>query len=190
VTQLYVTRFRLPKPGKYRIVVEPIGGPRLQGFQDLDVKARTASPAVGSKAFPSRTPTLASVKGDVARLSTQRPPDRRLLRYSVRDSLRAHRPFVLVFATPQFCASRTCGPVVDVVGAVRRQYEPRGIRFIHVEIYEGNNPSNGPNRWVREWRLPSEPWIFLVGANGRIEAKFEGSLSVAELSAAVRSKLL
>ena len=37
-----------------------------------------------------------------------------------------------------------------------------------------------------EWRLPTEPWVFLVGRDGVIEQRFEGSVSVAELSAAVR----
>ena len=32
----------------------------------------------------------------------------------------------------------------------------------------------------------SEPWVFLVGSDGRIQAKFEGPISVRELAAAVR----
>jgi hypothetical protein len=43
---------------------------------------------------------------------------------------------------------------------------------------------------VRQWRLPSEPWTFLVGADGRIEAKLEGAYSVGELTRLVRMKLL
>ena len=50
-------------------------------------------------------------------------------------------------------------------------------------------PSAGRNRWVSEWRLPSEPWVFLVGRDGRIRARFEGSVSAAELSAAVQRML-
>jgi peroxiredoxin len=46
------------------------------------------------------------------------------------------------------------------------------------------------NAYMREWGLPSEPWTFLVGADGRIKAKFEGSVSVDELAAAVRRSLL
>jgi len=92
---------------------------------------------------------------------------------------------VAVFATPKFCESRTCGPVVDVVDAVRKRFAGKGVRFIHVEIYRGNDPQNGLNRWVREWRLPSEPWTS-VGRDGRIKAKFEGSVSAGELAAAVR----
>jgi hypothetical protein len=112
-----------------------------------------------------------------------------MLHDSVASSLRAHKPFVLVFATPRWCQSQICGPVVDVVDAARKRFAGRGIRFIHVEIYRDNNPAKGFNRWVREWHLPSEPWTFLVGADGRIKAKFEGAVSVAELSAAIRRYL-
>ena len=64
------------------------------------------------------------------------------------------------------------------------------MNFIHVEIYEGNDPKLGTNRWVTEWKLPTEPWIFLVGADGKIKAKFEGAVSERELEAAVREHLL
>ena len=96
------------------------------------------------------------------------------------------RPFVVVFATPKYCTSRTCGPVVDVVSAVRRRPTSAGLSFVHVEIYKDNDPAKGENRWVREWKLPSEPWIFLVGADGRVRERFEGTVSVQELDAAVR----
>jgi hypothetical protein len=186
---IYVAHFRLEKPGRYSIVAEPEGAP-IQGVGNLQVAARPTAPAVGSRAIPSRTPTLASTHGDVAALTTASPPDLSLLRYSVADSLRAHVPFVLVFATPKYCESRTCGPVVDVVKAVQRRFAGRGVRFIHVEIYTNNNPAEGQNRWVREWRLPTEPWVFLVGRDGRIKARFEASVSYGELAAAVRSTLL
>jgi hypothetical protein len=96
---------------------------------------------------------------------------------------------VVTFATPRYCVSRTCGPVVDVVDHARRQFARTDIRFIHVEIYAQNDPLNGRNRWVKEWRLPSEPWTFLVGRDGRIKAKFGGSMSVRELVHAIRAGL-
>jgi hypothetical protein len=144
---------------------------------------------VGSKAFPSRTPTIASTGGDFAALTTSNPPDKGLLRYSVADSLAAHAPFVVAFATPAFCTSRTCGPAVDVVDYVRRHLGAKQVRFIHVEIYKDNQPPE-TNRWVREWKLPTEPWIFVVGMDGRIKARFEGAVSASELDAAVRRYLL
>ncbi|HZT44811.1 MAG TPA: hypothetical protein VFA24_01420 [Gaiellaceae bacterium] len=183
---IYVARFRIASPGKYAFVAQPDGA-AIQVVGNLQVARHPTAPAVGDRAIPSRTPTLASTHGDLAALTTATPPDRSLLRYSVAGSLAAHVPFVLVFATPKFCTSRTCGPVVDVVRAVQRRFAGRGIRFIHVEIYTDNNPAQGQNRWVREWRLPSEPWVFVVGRDGRIKARFEASVSVSELAAAVRT---
>ena len=184
VQALYVAKLRLPKPGTYWLVAEP-NGAAVQALGQVDVKEKTDSPAVGSPAPRSDTPKLGDAP--IGMLTTRTPPDRDLLRWSVADSLAAHKPFVVVFATPKFCQSRTCGPVVDVVESVSKTFP--GVRFIHVEIYKDNDPQKGENRWVRQWRLPTEPWIFLVGADGRIKAKFEGSVSVAELRQAVQSTL-
>jgi hypothetical protein len=79
--------------------------------------------------------------------------------------------------------------MVDVVEEVAKRFEDERVRFIHVEVYEGNDPANGLNRWMQEWRLPTEPWTFLVGARGIIAARFEGSVSVEELESAVRDML-
>jgi hypothetical protein len=180
--RLYVANFDIPGPGKYFLLAEPVGGTRIQGVGNVVVEERTKSPAAGELAFPSKTPTLDDAPVD--ELTTGNPPRTELLRVSVADALARKKPFVVVFATPKFCESRTCGPVVDVVDGVRRRVPD--VEFIHVEIYEENNPALGVNRWVREWKLPTEPWVFLVGGDGRIAAKFEGAVSLRELEAAVR----
>jgi len=78
---------------------------------------------------------------------------------------------------------------VDVVSHVRKQLSGSAVRFIHVEVFAGNDPARGYNRWMREWGLQSEPWVFLVGGDGRIKAKFEGPVSTGELLAAVHANL-
>jgi hypothetical protein len=185
VKALYVTEVKAPSPGTYYLLARPVGAVRIGGLREVLVKGRSAAPELGARAYPSRTPTLASARGKIAELTTRVPPDRALLRYSIADSLAEHAPFVVTFATPRYCSSRTCGPVVDVVEHARKRFAGSGIRFIHVEIYKGNRPQNGANRWVREWRLPGEPWTFLVGRDGRIKAKFEGSVSTRELEAEI-----
>ena len=183
---IYVAHVRVPEPGTYYVLARPMGGSvRIGAIRELLVRTRSATPAVGARAYPSRTPTLATTGGRTAPLTTRVPPDRALLRTSVAEALAAHDPFVLTFATPRYCVSRTCGPVVDVVDSVRRRYAHTRIRFIHVEIYKDNTPAKGPNRWVREWHLPGEPWTFLVGGDGRIKSKFEGSVSSRELDDAI-----
>jgi hypothetical protein len=181
---LYVARVSFAKPGRYWLVAEP-AGKQIQAMAVVEVKEKPTAPAVGAKAFPSDTPTLGTRPLD--ELTTATPPDRALLRYSVADSLAKHVPFVVVFATPKFCTSRTCGPTVEIVDTVRRKLAGDGVRFIHVEVYVDNEPQKGVNRWMKEWKLPSEPWIFVVDRKGVIRSRFEGSASVDELTAAVRA---
>jgi hypothetical protein len=190
VKALFVAHVRVSEPGSYYVVARPVGSVRIAGLREFLVRSNSASPAVGSRAYPSRTPTVASTGGRMSALTTRVPPDRALLRTSIAEALAAHEPFVVTFATPRYCESRTCGPVVDVLDAVRKRNARTQIRFIHVEIYKGNDPRKGPNRWVREWRLPGEPWTFLVGRDGMIKAKFQGSVSVQELQDAIRRFLL
>jgi hypothetical protein len=190
-THIYVAHVRLRKPGTYWVLAEPQGGrEKVHALGNVVVHESSPVPNVGDPAPDSETPTLASTGGDLAKLTTRVPPDRTLLRYSVAGSLRAHVPFVVTFATPKYCTSRTCGPVVDIVDAVARHFEGQRVRFIHVEVYEGNDPAHGYNRWMKEWGLTTEPWTFLVAKNGRVAARFEGPVSVDELQEAVRDDLL
>jgi hypothetical protein len=185
--EIFVTHLQLPKAGKYWLLAEPVGGRKIQAVGTVEVKQRTAAPDFGEAAPKSKTPTLATAT--LAQLSTSRRPDPELHRSSVAAALAAHAPFVVVFATPKYCSSRTCGPVVDVVSTVRRRHADSGIRFIHIEIYEDNDPAKGVNRWVTQWNLPSEPWVFVVGKDGKVRDRFEGTVSVRELDDSVRKHL-
>lgn len=185
---IFVTNLPLSKAGTYWLLAEPVGGRKIQAVGTVVVKQRTAAPDVGEAAPRSQTPTLATAT--LAELSTSRVPDPELHRSSVVGALTDRAPFVVVFATPKYCTSRTCGPVVDVVSTVRRDHANSGIRFIHAEIYKDNDPANDVNRWVTEWRLPSEPWVFVVGRDGKVRDRFEGTVSVRELDASVRQHLV
>jgi hypothetical protein len=189
-THIFVATLPLTRPGKYWLLAEPEGGAeKVQALGNVVVVAEDDAPDVGDAAIASDTPTLSSSGGDISSLTTRTPPDESLLRHSVAESLEAKVPFVVTFATPKFCSSRTCGPVVDVVEEVSRRFEGENVRFIHVEVFEDNDPAKGFNRWMREWNLPTEPWTFLVGADGKIAARFEGTVSVLELEESVREEL-
>ena len=186
-TFIYVVHLRVEKPGKYWLLAVPEGeGSGVRAVGNVDVLAHDPVPGVGDPVPASATPTLASAGGDAAKVTTSVPPDRTLLRYSVAQSLRAHAPFVVAFATPKFCTSRTCGPVVDVVMSVARHFRRSRARFIHVEVYEGNDPSRGYNRWMQQWHLTTEPWTFVVDRHGRVSSRFQGAVSAAELTRAVQ----
>ncbi len=146
-------------------------------------RSKDRPPDVGQRAIPIDNPTVADAHGDLSKIDTRIPPAPALLRDKV-SSLIGRKPFVLVFATPLLCQSRTCGPVVDVAVDVQAKYGKR-VAFVHQEIYRQNQVAKGFTKQVGQWRLPTEPWTFVVDRRGRIASRFEGALSVGELSAAV-----
>ncbi|MEW5990976.1 MAG: hypothetical protein AB1736_06475 [Chloroflexota bacterium] len=162
----------------------------------------TSSPVVrvGDPAPASDTPTAASVGGDLARISTDAKPDPAFYETSVKDALAAHDPFVLVFATPKFCASAQCGPTLERVKAVAADFPD--VTFINVEPYvmelrDGSlqpklDTSVDPPTLTAapstvEWGLLSEPWVFVVDGEGIVTGSFEGVIVDAELSAAIEA---
>jgi len=182
---IYVTTVETPSPGTYWILAEPVGGKPIQALGNLVVHKEAAAPSVGERAIPSRNPTLAPGV-DPKTVTTAEPPDRNLLRTTVAAAMATKRPFVVAFATPLYCQTRTCGPVVQVVQSVARDWQKKGVDFIHIEIYKDNDPAKGTNRWVNEWNLQSEPFTFVVDRTGVIRTRLEGAFSAAELEAAVR----
>lgn len=187
-THIYVAHVPIATAGTYWYLAEPEGGPNpVQALGNIVVEKSIAAPAVGDPAPTSKTPTLDSVGGKASKVTTRVPPDLTLVEHSVAATLRDGLPFVVTFSTPEFCASRVCGPVVDVVEETSKRFEAADIRFIHVEVYEDNDPAKGYNRWMKEWGLVTEPWTFVVDAEGKISARFEGLVSVHELEEAARA---
>ncbi len=135
---------------------------------------------------------------EIAAISTDDNPDPDFYRESVAGALAAHEPFALVFATPAFCTSATCGPTLDMVKSVAADFKGR-MSFIHVEPYELQmvdgalqpvlTPDNLPIsvQATEEWGLPTEPYIFVLDSTGKVTAKFEGIASPEELQAAFGS---
>jgi len=140
-------------------------------------------PKVGQKAPRIHTPTVADAGGDASKVTTRIPPDTQN-RVDYAEAL-GREPIVLLFATPQFCQSRVCGPVVDVAEQVKEQYGDKAA-FIHMEIYNDNDPSKDVRPQVEAFRLPSEPWLFAIDRSGTIEAEIEGAFGVDRLTQVVR----
>ncbi len=149
----------------------------------MSIGQRNGPPDVGDAAIKVHTQTAADVGGDLTKLSTRVPPPREMLDTDFADVL-GRKPAVLLFATPALCQSRTCGPVVDIAEQVRAQ-SGKGVAFIQQEIYQDNDPGKPSRSQVRSWRLPTEPWAFVIDRRGKVAARFEGVFSVGELARAV-----
>lgn len=140
-------------------------------------------PRSGQQAPSIHTPTAEDVGGDLAQIDTRIPPDTQH-QVDYADAL-GKEPIVLLFATPQFCESRVCGPVVDVAEQVKQEYGDEAA-FIHMEIWNDNQPGTKTRPQVRAFNLPSEPWLFVIGRNGKVSSTLQGAFGPEALSAAVQ----
>ena len=158
----------------------------------FNVLEHTPEPAVGDRAPASEQVTTAAVS-DETEIDSSYPPRPAMHTTTIAAALASGRPLVIAFATPAFCTSRVCAPVMDtVMDPLSAEYGDHAV-FIHVEPYELTplRQSNimQPVRATTEWQLQSEPWIFVVGRDGRIVAKFEGITSAEEVRAALDGAL-
>lgn len=139
-------------------------------------------PDIGDPAPRIETPTPESVGGDLSKIDTRVPTTNMHANFA---DVVGKKPVVLLFATPQLCQSRVCGPVVDVQAQVEAEMGD-AAEFIHMEIFKDNDIKKGPRPQVKAFNLPSEPWLFVVDADGNISERIEGAFGLGELRQAVR----
>lgn len=182
---VYTTELDFPSDGEWRIAALIKQGDEMVAslLPSATVGEFDGMPREGEKAPTIDTPTASDVGGDLAKITTRVPPDTQN-RVNYADVL-GKEPILLLFATPQFCQSRVCGPVVDVAEQVKEEYG-EDAAFIHMEIFNDNDPNKGVRPQVRAFNLPSEPWLFAIDRQGTIQAEVEGAFGVERLTDAVR----
>jgi hypothetical protein len=182
---VYTTRLDFRGGGEWRIGALVKDGDQLTAtlLPSAVVGKFKDVPRVGQRPPAIHTPTPQSMGGDLSKLTTRIPPE--VMNKADFHDVLGKKPIVLLFATPQFCESRTCGPVVDIAAQVQRDFGDKA-EFIHMEIYNDNDPNKGVRPQVRAFHLPSEPWLFVIDRNGVIHTAIEGAFSVQELTRAVK----
>jgi hypothetical protein len=184
---LYVAHLDLDTPGRWlaQITVQRAGSRPATVNQPFQVVERTLVPMVGQPAPRSNSPTVADVP-DASYIDSGVPPDD-MHAVSIATAIAQHRPTLVVFATPAFCSSVTCGPQVHAVQALEPAYRDR-LTFVHVEVYQNFKPD--PSRrqlspTMLEWHLETEPWVFLIDSAGILRAEFESAAATDELREAL-----
>jgi hypothetical protein len=145
----------------------------------VEVAAESSAPAVGSTPPASENRTLATVP-DLSKITSDLDPAPGLYEMTVADAMASGRPTVVSFATPRFCTSRLCAPVVDSLAAVQEEMGEE-VNIIHIEVFEDFETLE-PVKEMAEWGLISEPWTFVLDREGVIIAKFGGPVSPRELT--------
>jgi len=181
--------FGAPGPWLAEITARKASGPESVSRMPVTVATTSPVPFPGQPAPRSRNLTRGDVP-DLSYIDSGVPPDD-MHALSIADAIGQQRPTLIVFATPAFCTSAMCGPEVHAVQQLEPAYRAR-VAFIHVEIYQDFKPD--PSKMtltptVLEWRLQTEPWVFLVDATGTVRYAFEGPTATDELRTALDAML-
>lgn len=165
---VYVAEVDLDQAGLYDAVVQVDG-------DAVGVTAFSARTPEESTSYPPGTtfPVIATPTeddpGELEELCTREPPCS--MHETSLDAALGTSPVVFTVATPRFCQTAVCGPVVDVVEDAKAQ-APEGTSFIHAEVY--NDAGVTPTSVIDELALPSEPWTWVIGADGVVVDRFDG----------------
>jgi hypothetical protein len=185
---VYAAHVPFKQPGQYSVMAvtlvdgKPVAAP---GQVTVIDPADDKIPEVGDPAPKAHTDTVASAGGDAEAIDTRRPTSDMHGDFA---GVVGKKPVALLFATPQLCQSRVCGPVVDVGLQLRARYGDQ-VDFIHQEVYTDNDPNKGLRKPLQEFNLPTEPWLFVVGKDGRITARLEGSFGLDAFEQALKTAL-
>ncbi len=194
----YVATPTLARPGPWGAAIavrDPATGVTTGAKLQFTASEGGLGPRVGDAAPPVKTLTLADVGGDVRRISSDPTPEPSFYETSLASALAAKEPFLLAFITPAFCTSAQCGPTIDVV---KKAVKAVPIRVVAVEPYQMvyqdgrlkpvlQNDSFVPVEAANVYGIPTEPWLFLVGADGVIVGSFEAVVGEQELTDAIRA---
>jgi len=183
---LYRAEFDFDSAGLWVALVTPEVGGVLPPV-GLEILSDTFAPAVGEAAPAPVTPTADDFA--LEEITTDPDPDRRFYELSLDEAIGNGRKTVIVFSTPAFCQTATCGPLLEIVKSAAPDYS--NVDFIHIEVYTNLTepdfapvPENlAPAVLADWWNLPSEPWVFVVDEAGLVQARFEGVMAVEELEA-------
>jgi hypothetical protein len=161
----------------------------------FDVQATSSTPAIGEAAPAVETPTATDAAG-IAAISTDPDPDPDWYGMTIAQAVTSGRPSLIVFATPAFCQTATCGPTLSLVKSAAAPYKGR-VNLLHVEPYilqttpTGLQPVLDPQGRLQavaaadDFGLISEPFTFVVDSAGKVAAKFAGLMDPVEIRAAL-----
>ena len=87
------------------------------------------------------------------------------------------------------CASRASAARSSTSALQLRARYGDQVEFIHQEVYTDNDPNKGLRKPLQEFNLPTEPWLFVVGKDGKITARLEGSFGLDAFEQALKTAL-
>lgn len=172
------------------VTADVVGAGTQVAQTTFSVAERPSLPAPGRPALKTENLTLVSKGAPKAAIDSRyttdgKIPDPELHRWTIAAAIEKHLPALVVFGTPVYCVSRFCGPITDLVDGLSKQYGDRAV-FIHVEIWR-DFQNQVINKAAADWLYRNgdltEPWVYLIGADGTILDRWSSLASEQEIAA-------
>ena len=184
-TPYYPVRFTPTEEGIWTTTAE-VDGQEVGASFSVDGAEEVPVLERGEAMPPVQTATVDDPRG-VDPLCTADPPCP-LHEITLAEALDEGRPMAVLVATPAFCATAVCGPVLDVLLAVQEQVPD--VRYLHGEVYEdpltvANVAEATPTELTDALGLTYEPSLFLVGADGTLVDRLDNIFDESEALEAV-----
>jgi hypothetical protein len=156
------------------------------------VKGESSLPAPGDRALRTKNLTMASKDVEPSAIDSRAQdgepvPDPELHRWTIADAIAQQRPALVLFSTPVYCTSQFCGPDAEALAQLAKDYMDRAV-FIHIEIWNlFTQDEKIANEAAADWLYRdgdlTEPWLYLIGANGKIADRWGPLFDPAQVAA-------
>lgn len=182
--QYWVVYPEFPGAGSFgvRALVTTMANEQVENLAVVRVKEEPDAPALGEPAPRSDTLTLKDVSS-IEELVSAAPYHEEFYQLTVAEAAESGKPSIIAFSTPGYCTSSLCAPVMETLATVSGELGD-AVNVVHVEVWR-NYERQEYDSAVQEWNLKTEPWIFVLNADGTIGARLEGPVGPEELREAV-----
>lgn len=171
------------EPGSWRIATEVDGESAVIDIQVMPSGELPAVPVVGEQLISVPTPTLDNARG-VDPICTAEPPCP-LHTTSLDAAIGGDKAIAFLIATPAFCQTAICGPVLDLLVARMEEFADV-VTMVHAEVYPSEETAGQMTTdAVRAYGLAWEPSLFLALPDSTITHRLDYTYDEAELDAAL-----
>jgi hypothetical protein len=116
---------------------------------------------------------------DVREYTTAYDPYREFYTHTIAEEVAAHKPFILLFATPAHCTQ--CQNQIDTVHSYHEQYK-NAFDVIHIDQYKNGHVYSALG-------VRGDPWTFMIDAQGTITGIFPGVTTWDDMDIPIRKML-
>lgn len=193
---VYATQATFDKPGFWGVVIEADveDEGKWTGRTTFEVLDKHRFPWIGEDAPRSENLTASSTDAPRTAIDSRARegndlPDPELHGMTVAASIASGKPTLLVVSTPTYCVSRFCGPITDMVQGLSKTYADKA-NFIHVEVwrdFEAKEINRAAAEWMLRGETALEPWVFLIGADGKITGRWDNVATKGEIEPALKA---